>query len=97
MNVDPYADKRESAAKAKEHAEAYEKVLVGNLLNTEAGRWILGKVFAEFRRGVTRKSTGHNSDDSYHRGRQDFAREQVDLIVKHFGYAGIDTLLKGKS
>ena len=93
---DPHASMREAAAKARERAEAMESLHLRNLLDNESGRWLLRSLIDTFEFEIRRRAGGHNSEDSYHRGRQDAAREYRDMIVKHFGYAALDKLTKGQ-
>lgn len=96
MSNDPFAGKREEANKAREKAEAEEGMHLKNLLENESGKWLLGKILRLFEEELRREVNGHNSVDSYHRGIQDAAKEYRDLIIKHFGHAAIDKILKGK-
>lgn len=93
----PFEPREKAAADARELAEAKEFMHIQNLLDSASGRWLLGRLVGEFEKKVQRRSSGHNSEDSYHRGIQDCAGEYRDLIIKHFGHAGIDKLMKGKS
>lgn len=95
--TDPFEPRRKASAEAATKAEAEEKIRLQGLMETEHGRWILGRLLNVFEAQVRRKCTGHNSEDSYHRGIQDLARDYRDLLIKHFGHAAIDKILKGKS
>lgn len=95
---DPFAQRREESAKVREEREASEKAHLSSLLNSLSGKWILSRIIQTFEEKVKRKTTGHNSEDSYHKGVQDHAREYRDLIINHFGHSALDKLdLKGKS
>lgn len=96
---DPFAGRKEKASDDAARREAEEKMRVGALLETDFGRWVLGDLVGTFEGELRRKNSGHNSDDSYHRGIQDATKKYRDLIIKHFGNAGLDKLdfLKGKS
>lgn len=94
---DPHADKRRAAADAATQVEAEERARLQSLIESEPGRWLLSRILNVFETEVRRKCTGHNSEDSYHRGIQDLARDYRDLLIKHFGHAAIDKILKGKS
>lgn len=95
--IDRHEQREKAAAEARERAEAEEKTHVKNLIESESGKWLFGRLLKEFEKQLRRRSTGHNSEDCYQRGMQDCAGEYRDLIVKHFGHAGIDKILKGKS
>lgn len=78
-------------------SEAREKLYLQTLMDSAAGRWILRDILNTFEFKLSRKSTGHNSDDSYHRGIQDAVKKYRDMIVRYFGHAGIDTVYKEKA
>ena len=94
--MDPYEPLRQKAAKEKERDSAMEKLHLANLLESSSGRWLLGDILATFELELQRRTTGHNSEDSYHRGRQDAAKKYRDLIIKYFGHAAMDQLLGGQ-
>lgn len=95
--TDPFEPRRKASADAATKAEAEEKIRLQSLIESEPGRWLLSRILNVFETEVRRKCTGHNSEDSYHRGIQDLARDYRDLLIKHFGHAAIDKILKGKS
>ena len=94
--TDPFEPRRKASADAATKAEAEEKIRLQGLMETEPGRWILGRLLGAFEALVHKKCTGHNSADSYEQGKLDVVREYRDLVIKHFGHAAIDKILKGK-
>lgn len=93
--MNPYAEKAEQAKKEAEIAAATEKMHVGNLIESESGKWILRRLLDTFERELSKEPNGHNSFDSYRAGIRDGAKAYRDLIVKHFGHSGIEKILKG--
>ncbi len=61
-------------------------------MESASGRWLLAQLVGDFERELQRRTSGHNSDDCYHRGIQDNARKYRDLLVRHFGHAVLDAL-----
>ena len=95
--MDPHEPQKRAAAELAAKARAEEKMRLQSLIDSEAGRWILGRLLETFETQLRRRPTGHNSADSYEQGKQDCAREYRDLVIKHFGHAAIDKIAKGKS
>ena len=93
---DPYEPMRQKAAEEKDREAAAERLHLAALLDSPSGKWLLGDLLATFELELQRRCTGHNSEDSYHRGKQDAARKYRDLIIKHFGHAAMDRLMGGK-
>lgn len=91
---DPFEERKEAAGKEAEQAEALEKAHMANLLGSISGRWLLGKLYAEWA-AMENKPVQGNSQDAYHAARRLAVRPYRELIIKHFGNAGIDKLLKG--
>lgn len=87
------AERTKAAKEAKEQAAAIEKMHVGNLMGTESGLWILGKLIGTFEREIAVRDS---ADESYRRGVQDAVREYRAIVIKHFGHSGLDKILKGK-
>ena len=92
---DPYAKRGEEADRQTAVKRAEEELHLRNLMESSSGRWLLTQLVGDFERELQRRTTGHNSDDCYHRGIQDNAKKYRDLLVKHFGHVGIDRILKG--
>ena len=93
---DPFDGRRKTSADAVTKAEAEEKIRLQGLMETEPGRWILARLLGAFEAQVHKRCSGHNSADSYEQGRLDVVRDYRDLVIKHFGHAAIDKILKGK-
>lgn len=90
-----FAEREKRSDEAGIAREMEEKRHLQFLINCEAGRWVLGSLLDTFEKGLRKKTTGHNSEDSYHRGAMDTTMKYRNLLIKHFGNAVIDTILKG--
>lgn len=94
---EPFAEKEAAANESRAQAEAITKGYIDSLMRSDAGRWLLGDLVGVFEAELSAGASGHNSVDSYRRGRQDLAKRYRDLVIKYQGHKTLDVLLKGKA
>lgn len=75
-----------------ERLAVVEKMYLKDLMDSNAGRWILSQIVSDFESYIRGEKHGHNSMDSYMRGKQDYARKYRDKLVRNFGFAILDRL-----
>lgn len=65
------------------------------LIGCESGRWLLTRLLAESHQFGPITRYGNNKDNT-EAGKYDLIEEQITRpIIKHFGYAAFDAILKG--
>lgn len=88
-------EEREKESNQVTLAEQMEtRRLLQALVNSEAGRWLLGDLVKTFESKLKLQHMGHNSDAAYHRGIMDATMKYRNLLIQHFGNSIIDKVLK---